>query len=82
MTERDVREEFVKISQLKAAIEGKIAIEARNIVPILLDAQRVNSAKQLQELLFQLDAAVQQMNEFFKKDPERIIHLPLSLDQK
>jgi hypothetical protein len=42
------------------AIEAKIVAAARAIVPVLLDAGRVNSAKELQELFFQLDVEEEQ----------------------
>ena len=37
-------------------LQKKIVTAARAVIPVLLDAQRSNSAKELQELFFELDA--------------------------
>jgi hypothetical protein len=50
-------------------VRMKIVTEARAVVPVLLDAQRVNSAKPLQELLFELDVIEQEMKDFVMADP-------------
>jgi hypothetical protein len=42
---------------------SKIATAARAVVPVLLDAGRTNSAKELQELFFQFDAIEQELHD-------------------
>ncbi len=49
-------------------LEKKIADAARVVIPVLLDAGRANSAKQLQELFFEYDALDQEMNEFVERN--------------
>jgi hypothetical protein len=62
----------------KSMLERKIAEAARAIVPVLLDAGRVNSAKELQELFFQYDAKAQEMTDLFKADPSAAIGAVMS----
>lgn len=50
-------------------LEGKIVAAARAVVPVLLDAGRTNSAKALQELLFEHDARQQEFAAFIDSDP-------------
>ncbi len=53
----------------KHMLHEKIAAAARAVLPVLLDAGRVNSAKELQELLFEMDAKDQEMVDFIAADP-------------
>lgn len=46
----------------------KLEHAARAVVPVLLDADRKNSAAELQELFFQIDAADQEMAKFFSEN--------------
>lgn len=47
----------------------KIETAARAVVPVLLDADRKNSAAELQQLFFEIDALQQEVHAFVAEDP-------------
>ena len=52
----------------KTKLAEKIVDAARPIVPVLLDAGRANSAKALQELLFEFDAIEQEATQIVERN--------------
>ena len=79
MTESEIKAATDKFLNSRRGVLEKIAIEARAVIPVLLDAGRTNSAKALQELLFQYDAAEQEFSDLMNKDPEGVVRLVRSL---
>jgi len=57
----------------RGAIEAKVVAAARAIVPVLLDAGRVNSAKELQELFFQLDVEEEKLKDLIQGNAKAAI---------
>ncbi len=78
MTEPEMRAATNKLLIAKQNILEKIALEARAVIPVLLDAGRTNSAKALQELLFEYDAKEQEFHELVMKDPAAMLRSILS----
>jgi hypothetical protein len=66
----------IRLAGRRADLVDKIALAARAVVPVLLDAQRVNSARELQELLFELDALDQELAEFTKAHMDELFRPP------
>lgn len=69
MSIEETRRKIQELLHAKQALEGKITEASRAILPVLLDAGRVNSAKALQELLFEYDAKHQELTDFIMRDP-------------
>lgn len=59
----------------RVALLDRIANAALAVVPVLLDAGRVNSAKELQELLFQLEALQQENDSLMKANMDAVFEL-------
>jgi hypothetical protein len=55
------------------AIHRRISVAARAVVPVLKDAGRTNSAAELDQLFFELDALDQEMKDFVAEDPARFV---------
>lgn len=70
MTQDEAKAEMRRLSTKRNALVGRIAEAARAVVPVLLDAGRNNSAKNLQELFFELEVCDQGMSDFVKSDPK------------
>jgi hypothetical protein len=74
MTRDEAIQRINGISFERSAILTKIAIAARAAVSVLLDDDRVHSAKALQELLFELDVNdAEAMAEFVKANPMQAV---------
>lgn len=69
MTIQETQSKMREFAREKQALEEKIVDAARAVVPVLLDAGRTNSAKALQELLFEHDARRQEFAAFIDSDP-------------
>jgi hypothetical protein len=67
--------EIRKLLRQRERVLEKIALEAKPIIPVLLDHKLGNSAKSLQELMFELDATNQELMELLVKDPKKTIAL-------
>lgn len=71
------REEIVKRMQHDPvplnALHKKIVDAARPLIPVLLDAGRTNSAKELDALFFELDAFNQEMHAFVTENMTEIL---------
>jgi hypothetical protein len=70
MTPDEITARFQAMNVRERGILDKIAVEARAVVPVLLDSGRANSAKPLQELLFELEAVAQERDQIIRDDPE------------
>ena len=66
----EVAKRFQASQDARKAIEAKVIAAARAIVPVLLDAGRVNSAKELQELFFQLDVEEERVRDLITGNTE------------
>jgi hypothetical protein len=73
MTTKEKLDRIHTLQREEAKLARKIVDQARMVVPILLDADRTHSAQPLQELLFQFDALVQEMDEIVKSDPKGVM---------
>jgi hypothetical protein len=73
MTPDEAFKAMAEITGRRGALIEKIGVEARAVVPVLLDAGRVNSAKPLQELLFEMDALEQEMTSLFTENHEAVL---------
>ncbi len=83
MTPEEILRQIDATSARVNALHRKIADAARAIVPVLLDAQRANSAKELQELFFELDALEQSLAKIFETDKEAALAaLALAMGRK
>jgi hypothetical protein len=70
---RDVGAAMDKFQIEQGALKNKIVVAARAVVPVLLDAGRVNSAKELQKLLFQIDAGADEMSKLLTDNPDALL---------
>lgn len=68
MTAKEAAERMRELAQKHHELNARIADAARAVVPVLLDAGRTNSAKALQELIFELDACDQEMHQFVREN--------------
>jgi hypothetical protein len=75
MTTEEAKKRLRGHTQRSHELLAKIAVEARAVVPVLLDSGRANSAKALQELLFQMDAMEQEIKELLLSNPEALFAL-------
>lgn len=72
--EEAIREVERRLSGI-STINSKIADEARVIIPVLLDSGRVNSAKPLQELFFELDSKNQELIQLIEMNPAVLLEV-------
>ncbi len=73
MTDQEVDEFVNRVMRERMALLAKIATAAKAVVPVLLDAGKVNSAKELQEPFFLFDVNEQSLSEFIKNNPAAAI---------
>lgn len=73
MTGEEIDKQFWNLNRKKQAIEARIVVAARAVVPVLKDAQQINSAKELDALFYELDALTQEMTDFISSGPGAII---------
>lgn len=73
MTRDDVYREMKELRERDHDLKGKIVKAARPVIPVLLDAGRSNSAKELQELFFEYDAHSEAMSKFFLANGAAVI---------
>jgi predicted translin family RNA/ssDNA-binding protein len=73
MTHSEVQKKIREFLQRRHDIHESVVRAARSVVPVLKDAQRIHSAKELDELLFQLDALDQELTDFCKANPVALI---------
>jgi hypothetical protein len=66
MTREEAAAEMVKFPARIASVKDKITAVARGLIPVLRDAGREHSAKELDALFFELDAIEQEMQAFVR----------------
>ncbi len=70
MTNEETTRAIDQFLTRRQALSRKVETAARAVVPVLLDAERKNSAAELQQLLFEIDALDQEISNFVEKDPQ------------
>ncbi len=75
MTQNETAKKMKEIRDRQYGLQRKIVEAARPVIAVLLDAGRQNSAKELQQLFFELEAVEQEMHAFFLSNPEGIIEI-------
>lgn len=70
MTTDEAIKQIDKLMSARGKLADKIVAASRAVVPVLLDAGRSNSAKELQELFFQYDALEQELAQFIGENPD------------
>ena len=73
MTPIDAVKKLDGLMLRKQVLAEKIVEASRPIIPVLLDAGRANSAKALQELLFEFDAIAQEATDIINADPRTVL---------
>ncbi len=81
MTPEELNAKFLELHTQRLSIMQRIADAARPVIAVLLDAGRTNSAKELQELLFEFDAKSQEASEFLRANMKDMILNLLSRGQ-
>lgn len=74
MTKDEARAEMTQFSVRRSHLQSAITTAARAVIPVLLDAGRANSAKELQELFLQLDLIDRALLDFVNSDPKTAMH--------
>jgi hypothetical protein len=73
MTPPRVGERIKALDMRLRSIQTRICDASRALIPVLRDAQREHSAKQLVELFFELDALTQEMSEFVRSNLDGLV---------
>lgn len=71
MAKSEAFKRLTEVNGRRVDVSIRIVKAARPLIPVLLDAGRGNSAKELQELFFELDAIEEETLSYIKSDPTR-----------
>lgn len=78
MTEpEELWQQIQKLRSRVADSERRVVEFSRSLVPTLRDAGREHAARELERLLFELDAVMGEMVELVSKDPENFFRMVL-----
>lgn len=75
MTTEEARAKMKALATERSGLVDRIEKAARAVVPVLLDAGRTHSAKELQELFFQLDVSHQALTDFITANPREALEV-------
>ncbi len=70
---RGIHAQISQFTMRMNTISQKIVNYSRGLVPVLQDAGQINSAKELERLLFEFDAVTQEAIDFAKDNLESIL---------